>query len=158
MSSATDYLRDRFVSDARVLRDRADALGRGTRIPGPDASTSRAMAVACDTVTAMLDGIAHQASAQDTLDALGALIPLLEQRAAKEKSPAVRSVFVGAATRIREVRNAEAKASATALEAEAIDDDDAFGDDVDDNDVDDDDVDDGDVDNDTVSGDDGARA
>jgi hypothetical protein len=45
------------------------------------------------------------------LDALLAVVPLLEQRAQQQSVPAVRAVYAGAATRIREVRDAEVQAA-----------------------------------------------
>jgi hypothetical protein len=54
---------------------------------------------------------------------LTALIPLLERRAAALASaPLVRAVFVGAATRIREIADAEARAGEAAVIDEVDDD------------------------------------
>ncbi|MDQ8163033.1 MAG: hypothetical protein P3C10_10675, partial [Gemmatimonadota bacterium] len=93
------YLVDRFASDAIVLRERVALLSRGTTVPGPDLATSRRMAAACDEVADMLRAIADTGDATTELDALGALIPLLEARAAAQQgTPAVRSVYAGAAT------------------------------------------------------------
>jgi hypothetical protein len=109
--TAREYLIHRFRGDAQSLRDRLDALQRGTKLPGPDAAMSRRMAEACDAVAAMIESIAPQASLEAELSALGALVPLLEQRAkANEQAPPVRAVYAGAATRIREVEAAEARA------------------------------------------------
>ena len=78
----------------------------------------------------MLLAIASHGDASVELDAIMALVPLLEHRATEQQSnPAIRSVYAGAATRIREVRLAEAQSSPA-------------HDDVDDDDTDDDDVDD----------------
>jgi|APMI01.1.fsa_nt_gi hypothetical protein len=110
--TAREYLVDRFTNDARVLRERVETLARGAKVPGPDAATSRSMAAACDEVAAMVQAVADTGNAAYTLDALVALIPLLEQRAGVQASPAVRSVYAGAATRLREVHAAERQADA----------------------------------------------
>lgn len=137
-TTARDYLVNRFQTDAVVLRERVALLARGTKVPGPDAATSSRMADACDEVVAMLLAIASHGDASAELDAIMALVPLLEHRATEQQSnPAIRSVYAGAATRIREVRLAEAQSS-PAHGAELPDDD--IDDDVDD--TDDDDVDD----------------
>ena len=129
-TTARDYLVNRFQTDAVVLRERVALLARGTKVPGPDAATSSRMADACDEVVAMLLAIASHGDASVELDAIMALVPLLEHRATEQQSnPAIRSVYAGAATRIREVRLAEARSSPA-------------HDDVDDDDTDDDDVDD----------------
>lgn len=60
----------------------------------------------------MVQAVADTGNAAYTLDALVALIPLLEQRAGVQASPAVRSVYAGAATRLREVHAAERQADA----------------------------------------------
>jgi hypothetical protein len=131
---ARDYLVDRFRTDALVLRERADAAATGQPRPGPDAATSRKMAEACEDVSAMLQAIATNGTVATTLDALQALVPLLEQRAQQQRAPAVRSVYAGAATRIREVRQAEEQAAGTVrsphvagadADADADDDDEA---------------------------------
>lgn len=134
--TAREYLAERFKSDAAVLRERADAMSRGTKVPGPDMVTSRAMADACEQVAIMISAVVQPGDADHALDALGALIPLLEQRANAQQHPAVRSVYAGAATRIREVRAAEADA---ALAAHGDDIDETL-DDSDDADADDDDL------------------
>ena len=129
-TTARDYLVNRFQTDAVVLRERVALLARGTKVPGPDAATSSRRADACDEVVAMLLAIASHGDASVELDAIMALVPLLEHRATEQQSnPAIRSVYAGAATRIREVRLAEARSSPA-------------HDDVDDDDTDDDDVDD----------------
>ncbi len=154
-STARDYLVSRFQTDAVALRERMALLARGTKVPGPDAATSKRMAEACDEVVAMLRAIASNGHAEAELDAIMALVPLLELRAVENASnPAVRSVYAGAATRIREVRTAEA----TSSQADGVADDDAALDDVDPNDpelnlddadldenLDDDDIDDDDL-------------
>ena len=113
-TTAREYLVHRFQTDAAVLRERVAAIARGTKVPGPDAATSGRMADACDEVVTMLLAIADHGDADAELDAIMALVPLLEHRAKEQSSnPAVRSVFAGAATRIREVRSAEAQAAAS---------------------------------------------
>ena len=122
-TTARDYLVNRFQTDAVVLRERVALLARGTKVPGPDAATSSRMADACDEVVAMLLAIASHGDASAELDAIMALVPLLEHRATEQQSnPAIRSVYAGAATRIREVRLAEARSS-PAHGAELPDDD-----------------------------------
>lgn len=152
-TTARDYLVGRFQTDAAALRERVALLARGTKVPGPDAATSQRMAEACNEVVAMLQAIASNGHAGAELDAIMALVPLLEQRAAEHQAnPAVRSVYAGAATRIREVRSAEAtssQADGVADDEAELDDVDAeivAGEDVDDDDhEDDDDVDDDDL-------------
>jgi len=135
-TTARDYLVNRFQSDAAALRERVALMARGTKVPGPDAATSSRMADGCDEVVAMLLAIASTGDANADLDAIMALVPLLEHRAAEQKSnPAVRSVYAGAATRIREVRSAEAQSS----QADGTTPDDPKEDDLDDEVVDDDD-------------------
>jgi len=103
------YLLDRFRTDADTLRARAATLRNGPAQPGPDANMSTAMANACDTVTAMLQAVPATADAPDILASLQALIPLLEKHAHAEAAPPVRAVYAGAATRVREVTDAEAQ-------------------------------------------------
>lgn len=157
-ATAREYLVNRFQADAVALRDRVALMARGTKVPGPDAATSRRMADSCDDVAALLLALAHTGDAHADLDAIMALLPLLEQRADGQKSnPAVRSVYAGAATRIREICAAESQAApldgtmSEAIDASELDaltgdlplDDDPDDDHLDD-DVDDDDVIDGD--------------
>ena len=138
-TTARDYLVNRFQTDAVVLRERVALLARGTKVPGPDAATSRRMADACDEVVAMLLAIASHGDASAELDAIMALVPLLEHRATEQQSnPAIRSVYAGAATRIREVRLAEAQSSPAHDDVNDVDDVDVDDDDTDDDDVDDD--------------------
>ena len=112
--TARDYLAERFQADAEALRERVSSMARGAKIPGPDAATSRAMADACERVAAMVQAVVQPDEAAASLEALSALIPLLEQHAASQSHPAVRAVYVGAATRIREIQAAEANATANA--------------------------------------------
>ena len=115
-ASARNYLRDRFQSDADALHARALALDGGALPAGPNAATSRQMAAACAAVVSMLDAL------PDAFEAIVSLLPLLERRAVQEASaPLVRAVYVGAATRIREIVRAE---SLTPPVADESDDDD----------------------------------
>ncbi len=130
-TTARDYLVNRFQTDAVVLRERVALLARGTKVPGPDAATSSRMADACDEVVAMLLAIASHGDASAELDAIMALVPLLEHRATEQQSnPAIRSVYAGAATRIREVRWAEAQSSPAHDDVDDDDTDDDVDDDV----------------------------
>lgn len=130
-TTARDYLVNRFQTDAVVLRERVALLARGTKVPGPDAATSSRMADACDEVVAMLLAIASHGDASAELDAIMALVPLLEHRATEQQSnPAIRSVYAGAATRIREVRLAEAQSSPAHDDVDDDDTDDDVDDDV----------------------------
>jgi hypothetical protein len=127
--TAREYLIHRFRGDAHVLRERTASLQRGSKIPGPDAATSARMADACDHVVQLLEQLGQHDDVESELAALVSLIPLLEERArAAGQLPPVRAVFAGAATRIREVETAEAKArdgvSGDDADDEANDDDD----------------------------------
>ena len=111
------YLLERFSTDAAALRQRADALrsaartGGASPVPGPDAETSQRMAEACDDVVAMLTAIPDGTDPAAVLSSIAALSPLLDMRSGREaSSPAVRAVYAGAATRIREVQQVEATA------------------------------------------------
>jgi hypothetical protein len=156
--SAREYLMHRFRGDAEVLRERVATMQRGTKLPGPDAATSRRMADACQDVVALLEAVPPHDDAAAELAAIVALVPQLEQKARDTATlPPVRAVYAGAATRIREVQDAEALAISgnvtPAGDDEDLDDsiDDHFDDDVDadiDGDADDDlddDVDDDDL-------------
>jgi hypothetical protein len=112
--TARSYLLDRFRTDAVALRQRADAMGaRGAApVPGPDANMSRRMAAACERVVAMLEAVPEADDSTQAMATLIALVPLLEQHAAQEAgAPPVRAVYIGAATRIREVQAAELSAA-----------------------------------------------
>lgn len=109
--TAREYLIDRFRGDAVALRDRVAALAKGTKMPGPDVAMSTRMAEACETVAAMLEALPEE-SPDGSLGDLLALVPLLERRAQEQVAqPPVRAVYAGAATRIREVYEAEARAA-----------------------------------------------
>ena len=130
--TAREYLIHRFRGDAQSLRERTSSMQRGANLPGPDAATSGRMADACEAVVQLLEGIGPHEEVHDELAALVALIPLLEERAkAGGQVPPVRAVYAGAATRIREVEAAEAKARATDASGE-FDNDGDGEDDVDD--------------------------
>lgn len=102
------YLQDRFRADADTLRQRAVALRAGPPQPGPDATTSDRMADACEDVTMLMASVPHHDDAQAMIDAILALVPQMQERAESERhAPPVRAVYAGAATRIREVAEAE---------------------------------------------------
>lgn len=127
--SPREYLLTRFHADANALRLRATTLLKGPPQPGPDAAMSTRMADACDDVVATLSAIPPACDALAEIAALSAVIPLLEQRAAAAvKYPPVRAVYAGAATRIREVKQAEDRGLTgdADVDAEATDDDEAF--------------------------------
>jgi len=74
---------------------------------------SRQMAAACDEVVAMIEAVPAGDPPEAISAALDALIPLLEKRAnSTGAAPPVRSVYAGAATRIREVLEAERRHAA----------------------------------------------
>lgn len=114
-----DYLIDRFSSDARTLRERAAALAeaksKGQKpAPGPDAGVSLAMAEACDEVVHLAHKLPEHAPLSDIIDALKLMLPELHSRAnnsASQKSPPVRSVYMGAGTRVQELIAAEQNAA-----------------------------------------------
>ena len=127
-ASPRRYLAGRFRADAEALHQRASALGAapargGPPRGGPDAAMSTRMAVACETVVALVEGV--QAGAAEG-EGLAALIPVLEARAAAHLAEApVRAVYVGAATRVREVLQAWQGGASGAAEEEDADEDDA---------------------------------
>lgn len=122
-----DYLIDRFGSDARTLRERAavlaDAKKKGQKpAPGPDAGVSLAMAEACEDVVQLAHKLPEHAPLADIIDALKLMLPELHSRAnssASQKSPPVRSVYVGAGTRVQELIAAEQNA-ASGVEQETV--------------------------------------
>ncbi len=124
--SARAYLLDRFRADSAALYQRATSLSAVARksaapTPGPDAATSHRMALACDAVVEMIDSVSESFDAAHSLASIVALLPLLEHRASQEpSSAAVRAVYVGAATRIREVQAAEARATTNGLASESV--------------------------------------
>ena len=108
-----DYLLGRFRSDAETLRLRATSLAAPTPVVGPDASTSRLMAAACDDIVRLLEALPETSPSTDGVTALhgiATLISLFEARATSETAqPAVRAVYIGAATRVREILAAESR-------------------------------------------------
>jgi hypothetical protein len=97
------YLLDRFRTDAETLRDRTTALESGAVRPGPDVATSRAMAAACDAVVALLDALAPSDQIP-SLASIQAMVPRLQALATHSAAqPAVRAVYAGAITRIRDL-------------------------------------------------------
>jgi hypothetical protein len=145
--SAREYLMHRFRGDAEALRERVAAMQRGNKLPGPDATTSKRMADACQDVVALLEGVAPHEDAAVELDGIVALVSVLEHKARDTATlPPVRAVYAGAATRIREVQDAEATARSADHATDADDEDmvDEIEEDVDadaDDDIDDDDLD-----------------
>jgi hypothetical protein len=115
------YLRTRFTDDAATLRARATQLATGPAPRhGPDASASRAMAEACDAVVALLDGLDASSEFEEQLAALDALAPRLQALAEGAPDPHVRSVFLGACTRLGDIVAREREAWAG--EAGSVDD------------------------------------
>jgi hypothetical protein len=118
-----DYLAECFAADARLLRDRCTTLG-GSRPsgPGPNAAACRAMADACDRVSALF---ATAAGGDDK--SVQALLPTLDQMEAGERDPQARHVYAGAIRRVESL-----------LRRSGDDDDDEHGDDDEDDEDDDD--------------------
>lgn len=99
-SPLAEHLADRFASDARALRARADALaaiggaGRGGARPvGPSAESTLRMAAACDRVRAMFADAADDEAARALLPALAGLV-------AGARSDDERYVYAGAVSRL----------------------------------------------------------
>lgn len=124
---ARTYLQHRFTQDAQQLRERVAQLRAGSSMPGPDATTSDAMATACDTVVAMLEALPAHDDVELLIRDLLALVPVLERHAQNAKQPPVRAVYTGAATRVREVTTAEQRAleNNDSLQDDAAEDDSA---------------------------------
>ena len=109
---ARQYLLERFLSDAKTLRSRAASLGVSRPPAGPDAATSTRMAEACDRVAALIRSLPANEPPGIMLQSLATLaLPLEDLARESADSPAVRSVYVGAATRIRELLAKEASAA-----------------------------------------------
>lgn len=106
-----DYLIERFKTDGATLRHRAEAIAAAPKPPpGPDATVSRGMADACDEVAALAEQLPVRASVEEIIAALKALLPRLQALANgphAQKTPAIKSVYVGASTRIQELITAE---------------------------------------------------
>lgn len=99
-SPIAEHLADRFASDARALRARADALaavgraGRGGARPvGPSAESTLRMAQACDQVQALFADVADDEAAR-------ALLPALAGFVAGARSDDERYVYAGAVSRL----------------------------------------------------------
>lgn len=111
-----EYLIERFRTDATTLRQRAAAIaGAAKPAPGPDAALSRAMADACDDVATLAEQLPSRATVEEIVAALRALLPELMTRAhntQSQKAPAIKSVYIGASTRVQELIAAELQASA----------------------------------------------
>ena len=122
------YLIDRFRADAAALRQRVVLLQSGAPPLGPDALTSLRMAEACDDVIAIVEAIPESDETTAVVSTLTAIIPLLERRAAAASdAPAVRAVYAGAATRIREIAAAESGHSLGGADGHVVDLDDLEG-------------------------------
>jgi hypothetical protein len=106
------YLLDRFVTDAATLRARSAALRGAPPSAGPDAATSAKMAEACDRVVSLIRSLPAHEPPGIMLQSLATLTLPLEELSRKQADvPAVRAVYAGAATRIRELLEAEASAA-----------------------------------------------
>lgn len=114
-SDIRDYLIERFRSDAATLRQRAATIAAANKpAPGPDAPVSRAMADACDEVASLSEKLPERASVAEIVAALEAMLPALTTCAnqpAAQKTPAVKSVYIGASKRIQELIAAELNAA-----------------------------------------------
>jgi hypothetical protein len=111
--SPRDYLLERFSTDAATLRARAQSLqATAAGAPGPDAQASLRMAEACDQVALLVRSVDPDEPPATALQSIAALtLPLEELARANADTPAVRAVYSGAATRIRELLAAEARAA-----------------------------------------------
>lgn len=98
-SPIAEHLAERFASDARALRARADALTAAGRAPGgarpvgPNAESTRRMADACDQVRALFDGVPDDEAAR-------ALLPTLAGLVAGARADDERHVYAGAVSRL----------------------------------------------------------
>ena len=109
---ARQYLLDRFITDAATLRGRAATLRNAPPAAGPDATTSTKMAEACDRVAELIQSLPDDEPPGIMLQSLATLtLPLEELSRKQAEAPAVRAVYAGAATRIRELLEAEASAA-----------------------------------------------
>ncbi len=120
-SPIAEHLAERFASDARALRARAEALGRaaggrGPRPAGPSAESTRRMAEACDRVQALFAEVPDD-------DAARALLPRLSGLVAGARADDERHVYAGAVARLSEALGGGADEDDT-------DEDDAEGDDA----------------------------
>ena len=97
-ASLSAHLASRFRDDAQALLARAtvlDAQGPARRGGGPNAATCRAMADACDRVSALFAGAADEVALTD----VGREI---ERLLGAEPSPDVKHVYNGALARLRQ--------------------------------------------------------
>lgn len=131
-----EYLIERFRTDGATLRHRAAAITAAPKPPpGPDAVLSRGMADACDDVVALAEQLPSRASVEEIIAALKALLPelaALGSSAQSQKWPAIKSVYVGASTRVQELITAELNASGVSggsAEGDTSDDDAKFDED-----------------------------
>lgn len=99
-SPIAEHLADRFASDARALRARADALAAtargsrgGERPVGPNAESIRRMAEACDRVRALCADVEDDEAARALLPALAGLV-------AGARADDERHVYAGAVSRL----------------------------------------------------------
>ena len=126
-SDIRSYLVERFRSDAATLRQRAAAIASAPKpIAGPDAMLSRRMADACDEVASLSELLPTTCTLNEMLIALHGLVPELQRRANDSQLnalPAVRSVYVGAATRVQELIAAESNARGNVTDDNFEDDD-----------------------------------
>ncbi len=109
-SPIAEHLADRFASDARALRARAEALAAAARGPGgpggrarpvgPGADATRRMADACDRVRALFAEAADAEAPDD--EAARALLPTLAGLVAGARADDERHVYAGAVARLTE--------------------------------------------------------
>ncbi len=102
-SPIAEHLADRFASDARALRARAEALAAAARGPGgpggrarpvgPGADATRRMADACDRVRALFAEVPDDEAAR-------ALLPTLAGLVAGARADDERHVYAGAVSRL----------------------------------------------------------
>jgi hypothetical protein len=104
-SPIAEHLSDRFASDARALRARAESLaaraGRGARPVGPNVEATRRMADACDRVRALFAEVPDD-------DAARALLPTLAGLVAGARTDDERHVYAGAVSRLGDALAGEA--------------------------------------------------
>ena len=98
-SPIAEHLADRFASDARALRARAESLTAAPRAPGgaravgPSVESTRRMADACDRVRALFAEVPDD-------DAARALLPTLTGLVAGARADDERHVYAGAVSRL----------------------------------------------------------
>jgi len=93
-TNLSEYLAECFTTDARALRERATKLG-SARGPGPTAVQCRAMADACDRVSALFTS-----ATGDDEHEIETLLPTLRELEAAERDDQVRHVYAGAIRRV----------------------------------------------------------